>query len=233
MIPKVIYQTFHSKILPYNIQNLINEMLSNNPDYEYCIYDDEDIENFIMSEFDDKTYQAFKMLNVGAAKADFWRYCILYKKGGVYLDIDSSITGKLDQLIKEDDKAILSRETHKDMFLQWCLIFDKDHPILEICINKCVENILNKKNENIIHLTGPIVLSDSVFEYCENIQKIWETDDNTINSIIKSNNLDLRLYSVDFYNFCVFKNKYEHELGEFNILNNRPKHWSEEKKIFK
>jgi mannosyltransferase OCH1-like enzyme len=30
---------------------------------------------------------AFDKLKPGAYKADLWRYCILYKKGGIYLDI--------------------------------------------------------------------------------------------------------------------------------------------------
>ena len=43
----------------------------------------------------------------------------------------------------------------------------------------------------------------------------------------------MRIYSVDYANFCKFKNNYEKELGDFNLSNNRPKHWTEENKIFK
>ena len=35
---------------------------------------------------------AFRALGAGAAKADLWRYCVLYQCGGVYLDLDASIT---------------------------------------------------------------------------------------------------------------------------------------------
>lgn len=233
MIPKVIYQTFYTKKLPSNIQKLINDMMDNNPEYEHCLYDDNDIDIFIKNEFDDDTYRAFKMLNVGAAKADFWRYCILYKKGGIYLDIDSSVIGKLDELIRFDNNAIVSRETHQDIFLQWCLIFSSKHPIMKKCIEKCIENILTKKTNNILHLTGPIIFSESVIEYCKDINNIWETNDDIINRTLKDSNLDLRLYSTDFFNFCKFKNGYENDLKHFNLLNKRPKHWTEEKKIFK
>lgn len=233
MIPKSIYQTFYTKNLPNNIHNLINDMLLNNPGYDHFLYDDYDIDNFIKTEFDSETYEAFKMLNVGAAKADFWRYCILYKRGGIYLDIDSSVIGKLDELITPFDKAIVSRETHKDMFLQWCLMFSPNHKILEICINKCKDNILNKKTNNIIHLTGPIVFSESVIEYCKDVNNIWQTNDQSINIKLNEYNLDIRIHSVDFLNFCQFKHKYEEEIGYYNLSNNRPKHWSEENKIFK
>jgi mannosyltransferase OCH1-like enzyme len=233
MIPKSIYQTFYTKNLPNNIQNLINDMLLNNPGYDHFLYDDDEIDNFIKIEFDSETYDAFKMLNVGAAKADFWRYCILYKRGGIYLDIDSSIIGKIDELITPFDKAIISRETNVNIFVQWCLMFSANHKVLEICINKCKDNILNKKTNNILYLTGPRVFSESIIEYCKGVDYLWETNDQSINIKLKDSNLDMRIYSFDFSNFCQFKHEYEKELGSFNLSNNRPKHWSEENKIFK
>jgi mannosyltransferase OCH1-like enzyme len=58
------------------------------------------------------------------AKADFWRYLVLYKYGGVYIDIDSSIDVPLDSFINGGDCAILSSECGRETFTQWALIFD-------------------------------------------------------------------------------------------------------------
>jgi len=233
MIPKVIYQTFYTKKLPRNIQNLIESMKKINPEFEFFLYDDDEIENFIKNEFDERVYSAFKMLNVGSAKADLWRYCILYKNGGVYLDMDSEITQNLNFLDLDNSSAIVSRESHKGIFLQWCLMFEPNHPILKICLERCVNNILNKKTENILYLTGPVVFSDSVLEYCKVLNiDIWSTNDDETNIIIKDNGLNLRIYSTDFRNFCRFKNSFYLDLENFNLSNNKYKHWSEEKKIF-
>lgn len=233
MIPKLIHQTFYTKDLPTNVQSIIEIMKKNNPEYKYTIYDDSEIEKFIFDEFDSSVYKAFKMLNVGAAKADLWRYCILYKKGGIYLDIDSEINNKLDLLDLDNTSAIVSRENHKDIFLQWCLMFSSNHPILKICIDKCVDNILNKKTNNILYLTGPVVFSESVIEYCDRLKvDTWSTSDDVINKIIKDNGLDLKIYSVDFKNFCKYKNNFFQDLENLNLSNNKTKHWSEEKKIF-
>ena len=38
-------------------------------------------------------------MNHIVAKADIWRYTILLDKGGIYLDIDSEITGSLNSLV--------------------------------------------------------------------------------------------------------------------------------------
>lgn len=231
MIPKVIYQTFYTKYLPVRIQSSIDKMKLNNPNYDYYLYDDVEIENFIKNEFDDETYRAFTCLNVGAAKADLWRYCILYKKGGIYLDVDSEFNGSIDELISEKDTAIISRESHKDIFLQWCLIFPPNHPILEICIRKCVENILSKKSSNVLHLTGPVVFSESVIEHCKE-DNLWNTDDSIINKILEYKNKNTHLYSTDYKNFCRFKTLFSNDLEILNRIHKGYGHWSEEKKIF-
>src|SRR5690606_28709023 len=119
-IPKVIYQTFRTHKLPWITRFHIKRFLKRNSDYRYEFYDDQKIESFFQQEFDNATYMAYKKLNIGAAKADMFRYAILYKKGGIYLDIDSSINGKLTNFILETDHAVLTRErNHPNFFAQW------------------------------------------------------------------------------------------------------------------
>ena len=74
-------------------------------DYNFIFYDDNDCELFIKNNFDENVYKAYMSINsvYGAMKADFFRYCILYKNGGVYLDIDSVILRPLDELIRDDE----------------------------------------------------------------------------------------------------------------------------------
>ena len=47
---------------------------------------------------------------LGAAKADIWRYAVLWLYGGVYLDYDSDIKTLFDDIISNDDEVILSEE---------------------------------------------------------------------------------------------------------------------------
>ena len=63
------------------------------PRYKFIFYDDQDCEQFIKTYFNERTYNAYIMFNncYKAMKADFFRYCVLYKIGGVYLDIKSKI----------------------------------------------------------------------------------------------------------------------------------------------
>ena len=89
---------------------------------------------------------------------DFWRYLALYKYGGVYLDMDSSIEKPLDDLIKPEDEAIITAEGNSGLYVQWALIFSKGHPILKKTIDLVVTNIKNNNHPNDIHkMTGPNV----------------------------------------------------------------------------
>ena len=46
----------------------------------------------------------------GAAKADLWRYAVLWMYGGAYIDDDSDIGTPLDKMIEPTDKLIVSYE---------------------------------------------------------------------------------------------------------------------------
>ena len=64
-----------------------------NPEFKYYLYDDDMCKEFIKDNFDDEILYTFNKLKPGAYKADLWRYCILYIKGGIYLDIKDDFCG--------------------------------------------------------------------------------------------------------------------------------------------
>ena len=88
-IPKIIYQTFRTAELPLVTQWHISRLKKKNPEYQYEFYDDERIEHFIATAYNHEVLSLYQKIDIGAAKADFFRYAILYKRGGIYLDIDS------------------------------------------------------------------------------------------------------------------------------------------------
>ena len=79
-IPKTIYQTYKSASLPWVTSWHINRMRRRNPEYDYQFYDDRRIDSFIEEHFDAEILDLYKRINIGAAKADFFRYAVLYKK---------------------------------------------------------------------------------------------------------------------------------------------------------
>mmetsp|Transcript_9464 Transcript_9464/g.14602 ORF Transcript_9464/g.14602 Transcript_9464/m.14602 type:complete len:355 (+) Transcript_9464:91-1155(+) len=91
---RIVWQTFWTKELPESVQKVRGKMNRRNKGYDFRLYDDDDVQNFMKEHFSGtRVYQAFQSINpkLGAMKADFWRYCVLYVYGGVYLDMDSII----------------------------------------------------------------------------------------------------------------------------------------------
>jgi len=163
MIPKNIFQSWITKDLHPEIQKRVDRMLELNPTYKHEIYTDTEIAEFVNTNYPGKISECFNRLTIPVAKVDFWRYLVLYKHGGVYLDLDSSINVSLDNLIRDEDQAIVTAETNPNTYVQWALIFNKEHPILKEVIDLIVDNIENNSYPNdILNMTGPQVYSRGV-----------------------------------------------------------------------
>ena len=86
-IPANIFQTWQTHTLPPQMFNAIKIIKKQNPRFNYYLFSDSDCRLFISKNFEPVVLNAYDRLIPGAYKADLWRYCILYKYGGIYLDI--------------------------------------------------------------------------------------------------------------------------------------------------
>uniref|UniRef100_A0A6C0I851 Glycosyltransferase n=1 Tax=viral metagenome TaxID=1070528 RepID=A0A6C0I851_9ZZZZ len=189
-IPFIVHQTWVSR---ESLTPEVIEVMEKNkkmcPDFDFKFYNDQDCYNFIRDNYTKEVLNAYNSINpnYSAAKADLFRYCLLYKYGGVYLDIKSAITRNLKYIIKPDTDCILltcdflkCREWYRFKFNyphyeQWALIFEAGHPYLKETISQITSNI-NKKiipegatNKHIIlKLTGPDAYSKAIHDYRTN-----------------------------------------------------------------
>jgi inositol phosphorylceramide mannosyltransferase catalytic subunit len=209
-IPKTIFQTFKSSDLPFITRWHIKSFRKRNPEYRYEFYDDSKIEQFFEREFSDEVIKAYKRLNIGAAKADMFRYAILYKQGGVYLDIDGGIKGKLKDFIREDDHAIITKEGNPDLYVQWALVSEAGHPFLKRTLDLILENIETNRFPHDVHaMTGPGVYTRAINEcLAENLS------------------IPHRLFGVDYGGHLIPK----YRLGKF-FLYNKGDHWKKKQLI--
>jgi len=202
-IPFIVHQTFYTKQLPLDIIKIINSNIKLCPRYKFIFYDDDECANFIKTNFDERTFNAYMLLNncYGAMKADFFRYCVLYKIGGVYLDIKSKLNVPLGLIIKKEDSCILDIPRNnlepwrrkKPTYEQWLLMFEPNHPYLNEMIQQMVTNIENRyepqipgyitltSKQKILQLTGPDALARAINK-CIN------------NNIINHRNIDYNNY---------------------------------------
>ena len=209
MIPKNIFQSWITKELHPEIQRRVDRMLELNPTYKHEIYTDSEISEFVNTNYPGKISECFNRLTVPVAKVDFWRYLVLYKHGGVYVDLDSSINVSLDKLIQDEDQAIITAETNPNTYVQWALIFNKEHPILKEVIDLIVDNIENNSYPNdILNMTGPQVYSRGIINthrklFGEELNFKNITKDTDVTYI--NNDVSYRIYGVDYNNKFTFK----------------------------
>src|SRR5690606_38373635 len=168
-IPKIIHQTYRTEKLPSEIAEIVGQLKTRNTDWEYRFYTDDDIYKYIQSNFDERTLQAYLKINpvYGAAKADLFRYLVLWNEGGVYLDIKSTCLYPLSTILKEDDTFLVthwqnglgdidegtgkfSELTQKlkiehGEYQQWFLICEKNSPIMKHVVDTVIDNIMNYK----------------------------------------------------------------------------------------
>ena len=169
VIPLNIYQTWHTKDLPPLMKNAVNKIINNNPRFNYQLFDDDDCRNFIKYNFDTNVLNAFDSLIPGAYKADLWRYCILYKNGGVYLDIKyESVNGFKFINLMEKEHGVLDMD--KNGIYYSLMVCKPNNKILLKAINKVVENVKNKfYGSSCLHPTGPIMLAEFFTQSDKNI----------------------------------------------------------------
>ena len=228
MIDKNIFQSWYTKELHPLVQEKINYFKQINPEYKHYLFVDADMDRFVNEQFKGDIADCYNKLNIIVAKVDFWRYLILYKYGGVYLDMDSSIDKPLNELIKNEDEAIITAEGNPNMYVQWALIFSKKHPILQKTIELICKNINNNSYPNDIHkMTGPSVYSRAIneihMEFNNNIIIHKQINKNT-DITYKTNATSYRLYGIDYNNYFSFKH------NETHLLFTNKKHWRQEEK---
>jgi mannosyltransferase OCH1-like enzyme len=139
-------------------------------DYVYHFYDDELCDKFMKENFDERTYEAYCMLPLIVMKTDLWRYCVVYKCGGIYADTDTVLKVYPDFLMNDKALLTLAPENGYTFLCQWFFSAPPHSPILKSVIDLSVERIHSIEKpicgEHVIHyLTGPAVFTDGIEQF--------------------------------------------------------------------
>jgi mannosyltransferase OCH1-like enzyme len=111
-----------------------------NPEYEYGLFDDDDLAEFVRSEFPD-FLPGWQKLKHGAAKADLWRYLVMFRYGGVYADLDCFCRAPMREWISPEAAYVTQLGVNHDL-CQWLLISVPGNPIFLKAAERALDNIL-------------------------------------------------------------------------------------------
>jgi mannosyltransferase OCH1-like enzyme len=158
-IPANIFQTWQTKSLPPKMFLAMMKIKKLNPGFKYFLFDDNDCREFIQKNFEPNVLNAYNRLIPGAYKADLWRYCILYKYGGIYLDIKYIPRNnfKFINFLKKEHWVL---DANKVGIYNAFMVCKSGNDILIKAINQIVENVNNKfYGVSWLEPTGPRLLA--------------------------------------------------------------------------
>ncbi|HVZ44715.1 MAG TPA: glycosyltransferase [Ramlibacter sp.] len=189
MIPKIIHQTYASRRMPAVLAANVEHIRATNPGWEHRFYDDEAAAAFIARHCGQKVLAAWRSIDpaYGAARADLFRYLLMYKVGGVYLDMKSSTALPLDSVLRADDALVLAHWPnrkgerfagwghHPGVMLargelqQWHVICAPGHPFLKAVVQEVLRNIASYDPARhgvgrlgVLRVTGPIAYTRAI-----------------------------------------------------------------------
>lgn len=157
-IPKTLWQTnFTNRVtLPVYINYLFNRLLSY--DYDYRFMTTEDRSDFIRSNYSPEIFESYSRIQIGAAQADLWRLLVLYKHGGVYMDIDAHLIWPLSSIIKTGQTELYI-VIKKGEISNYFIASKNNNSNLKKMIDIILKNIEENTIKNVYVLTGPGVLN--------------------------------------------------------------------------
>jgi hypothetical protein len=131
--------------------------------------------SFVLQEYGPSMLSILDRINAppyGAVRADLFRYLLMYKQGGVYLDIKSRPLKPLSEIVRPDDRYLLAQwenepgqefagfGLHPELrhipggeFQQWHIAAEPAHPFLAAVIDRVVRNM--HAYNPALHGTGP------------------------------------------------------------------------------
>lgn len=85
-VPAIIHTAWHSKTLPRGMRASVKALMEANPEFELRLYNVEDQQRFLSENFPAEVLAAYNALRPQAFKSDLFRYALLWKVGGIWID---------------------------------------------------------------------------------------------------------------------------------------------------
>lgn len=114
---KIIHITYKS------IEKLLDikkQWIELNPEYTVILYDDNDCKNFLLEYYGQLFCDIFDYIKDGPIKSDFFRVCVLYIYGGIYVDADIKPLVPLNTFLENDiEFCTCVSYNYKKKYLEW------------------------------------------------------------------------------------------------------------------
>jgi hypothetical protein len=186
-IPRRIIQTAKCRTLPLKQQAMSASLRLLHPDYDYCFFDDDDVDAFVGREFP-QYRRVFDAYPSNIQRFDFFRYLAVYRLGGFYFDLDVILARALGPLLETGCvfpfEGLTFSRLLRGLGMDWELgnyAFGASagHPFLAAVIDNCVRGQqqpawvtpmmagvppLSRAEHHVLYTTGPGLVSRTLAE---------------------------------------------------------------------
>jgi hypothetical protein len=210
------------------LREIMHGLQARNPTWGYRLYEDADIDEYVRLHWaGTREERAFFSLSrdYGPARADLWRYLIIYQHGGFYADAKCLCTQPLNDLVDRhrrgdvfavlyywmnnyDSRAFIGNTMGE--IGQFYLLYSAGHPLLRAVLDRVVANIEAYNFEKdgggktaVLKLTGP-------YAYTKAIEGFLSVHSDEHHSFLS---LDAEIQYSAFYNVGIFDGAHEAMYG--------------------
>jgi Glycosyltransferase sugar-binding region containing DXD motif len=173
MIPKVVHTTGKTRCLSQPFMDNLQQWKLQG--HSFFFHDDNAVDK-LLQEFWPEFPQLQSMQHCmvsGAAKADLWRYLVLYRYGGIYADMDSAPG---DLFFREDNTTTIISSKDDGFFVverigvlsQYFIATSPRHPLMFIAVQQVFSRLLETDSigdQYVPFVTGPGALKNAYIRF--------------------------------------------------------------------
>lgn len=189
-IPPTVYQTWENKSFGRRHILSMKKFRGLNSNLNFVLYDKTEREAYMKEHWGGREiHEIYRRATFGPLKADIFRYCIIFEKGGYYFDISKGVNSALTSMHSADAKGLLSFEKNKlhgspgpdnvlmplNLVVQWGFGFAPNHKLLirhienmELNFPRYVGRRFESPKSAILDFSGPRAFTRTVHEFARN-----------------------------------------------------------------
>ena len=153
-IPPIVHLIWLGSPLPERCKEMVDSWKKFHPSWEVKVWVDADVKDFQMV-----NQAAFDKATNYGEKADIWRYEILYRQGGLYVDTDFECLGPFDGLHRSLEFFAGAAYDKEALLYNGLIGTAPNHPILKYCIDSIKPSSGDGNAVRIMDQTGPYLLT--------------------------------------------------------------------------
>ena len=168
---------------PGKYKNYQRSWIVKNPDWSYVLWDDDMSDLMVKSHFPD-LWKVYDNYPTGVQRCDAFRYCLLYRYGGFYVDVDTKCLKPITPLFSTFKKPIVLFENSNSPFFyrlrngNFAMYSVRNQDFWKKVIRDVIKSGTWTKfvpfSLNVINSTGPGQLSHAILKYKPDLEMVPE-----------------------------------------------------------